>query len=103
MERSALFHFHGHCQLDRAALTDQSLELADGPLPVRHMFDLKLRSPYVTLIACDSASQTVSAGDKPLGIVTAQAPCLAPSGPPSRGPSHRVCGRIRNTTKQSLA
>lgn len=73
LQRSARFHFHGHCILDRhsGALADQSLELADGQFPVREVFDLKLQSPHITLVACDSASQGLSAGDEPLGLVTA--------------------------------
>ncbi|OIW32573.1 hypothetical protein CONLIGDRAFT_699404 [Coniochaeta ligniaria NRRL 30616] len=71
IERSVIFHFHGHCLFDRAVLTDQSLELADGLLPIRSVFEMKLQSPHITLIACDSASQAISAGDEPLGMVTA--------------------------------
>jgi CHAT domain-containing protein len=71
VQRSAAFHFHGHCMLDRKVLADQSLELADGTLPVRAVFDIKLRAPHITLVACDSASQGIAAGDEPLGLVTA--------------------------------
>ncbi|CAM1509525.1 Fc.00g032640.m01.CDS01 [Cosmosporella sp. VM-42] len=71
MEHSIMFHFHGHCHRNQPILADQSLELADGLLPVRKVFDMNLRSPHITLIACDSASQAISAGDEPLGMVTA--------------------------------
>jgi CHAT domain-containing protein len=40
-------------------------------LTVREIFSLSLASPHVTLIACDSAVQTVGPGDEPLGIATA--------------------------------
>ncbi|KAF9767121.1 hypothetical protein IL306_000364 [Fusarium sp. DS 682] len=71
MEHSIMFHFHGHCHLDKPTIGDQSLELADELLPVRKVFDMKLRSPHITLIACDSALQVISTGDEPLGVVTA--------------------------------
>jgi hypothetical protein len=71
VQASALYLFHGHCLLDKAALADQSLELADGLFSVRDIFDLKLSSPHMTLVACDSASQGIAAGDEPLGLVTA--------------------------------
>ncbi|KAB5522808.1 tetratricopeptide repeat protein [Coniochaeta sp. 2T2.1] len=69
---SALCHFHGHCVLDRLVLADQSLELGDGVLSARDVFGMSLRwSPHITLVACDSASQGIAAGDEPLGLVTA--------------------------------
>lgn len=71
IQSSTLFHFHGHCRLDEAIIADQSLVLADGDFSVRDVFNQKLVAPHITLIACDSASQSISAGDEPLGIVTA--------------------------------
>ncbi|KAG8416203.1 hypothetical protein J3459_013698 [Metarhizium acridum] len=71
LEDSALFTFYGHCRLEREDPAAQGLQLADGRLTVRDMFDMKLRAPHVTLVACDSASQGIAAGDEPLGIVTA--------------------------------
>jgi CHAT domain-containing protein len=38
---------------------------------VAEFFDLKLRSSHISLMACGSASQKISAGDEPLGILTA--------------------------------
>lgn len=38
---------------------------------VEDIFNLNLSNPHITLIACDSASQRISAGDEPLGIMTA--------------------------------
>jgi CHAT domain-containing protein len=71
IQQSALLHFHGHCLLDSDVLTEQSLELADGYLLAKEVFDMKLRNPHITLIACESASQGIAAGDEPLGLVTA--------------------------------
>ncbi|KAK0751416.1 CHAT domain-containing protein [Schizothecium vesticola] len=71
MQQSVLVHYHGHCRLDREAVADQSLQLCDGSLAVRDVFSLKLRGPHITLVACDSASQGITAGDEPLGLVTA--------------------------------
>lgn len=71
LEQSSLFTFYGHCLLDREDLAAQGLQLADGRLMVRDMFDMKLHAPHVTLVACDSASQGIATGDEPLGVVTA--------------------------------
>lgn len=71
LQGSAVCHFHGHCRLDRAALADQGVEMSDGILSARDVFDLKMRSPHITLVACDSASQGIAPGDEPLGLVTA--------------------------------
>jgi CHAT domain-containing protein len=71
LQSSTLFHFHGHCRLDKTMIADQSLVLADGDFSVRDFFEEKLLGLHITLIACDSASQSISAGDEPLGIVTA--------------------------------
>lgn len=71
VEKSSLFHFHGHCKFDREHVTDQALVLTDGEVPVKDIFSLNLNGLHITLIACDSASQGVSTGDEPLGLVTA--------------------------------
>jgi CHAT domain-containing protein len=71
LQSSTLFHFHGHCRLDKTMIAEQSLVLADGDFSVRDFFEEKLLGLHITLIACDSASQSISAGDEPLGIVTA--------------------------------
>lgn len=71
VQPSSLFHFHGHGIFDRGVLAEQSLELADGSITVRDMFAMKLNAPHITLVACDSASQGIKAGDEPLGILTA--------------------------------
>lgn len=73
--------FHGHCDLSSMDITEQSLILA-GPTasadepPVQHLtvkeaFGLKLNGPLVALMACSSSAQQLSAGDEPLGLVTA--------------------------------
>lgn len=84
--QSDLIYFHGHCDPSPDTITDQSLILAadesvtsdDGlqlkthaNYNVRDSFNLKLKSPHISLMACGSASQMISPGDEPLGIVTA--------------------------------
>jgi CHAT domain-containing protein len=71
LQSSRLFHFHGHCLLVEAVLTEQSIVLADGIFSVREVFEIKLNAPHITVIACESASQAIAAGDEPLGLVTA--------------------------------
>ncbi|KAK0633984.1 CHAT domain-containing protein [Immersiella caudata] len=70
IQQSTLFHYHGHCELDRDVLADQSLQLGDGPLPAREVFGMTLRSPHITLVACESAMQGITTGNEPLGLVT---------------------------------
>lgn len=72
--------FHGHCDLATDDITKQSLILAKGnaheqqriytDFTVLDVFELKLKSPLVTLMACGSSTQQVGAGDEPLGLVT---------------------------------
>lgn len=95
--KAPLIHFHGHCNFDTADVLAQSLILCDdgittsakepsGNRPyetgrlcpesptefsVEDIFNLNLSNPHITLIACDSASQRISAGDEPFGILTA--------------------------------
>lgn len=38
-------------------------------MTVEDMFKLQLDSPLVVLVACESASQSISAGDEPLGLI----------------------------------
>ncbi|KAH7308575.1 CHAT domain-containing protein [Stachybotrys elegans] len=72
IRQSSLFHFHGHCILNPEDLVKQSMLLADGSLSVLDVFKLQFdTSPHITLIACDSAMQSISPnGDEPLGLVT---------------------------------
>lgn len=69
---SSLFHFHGHCSLNPDDLVEQCVRLADGSVSVLDVFQLQFdTSPHITLIACDSATQSISVnGDEPLGLVT---------------------------------
>lgn len=95
--KAPLIHFHGHCSFDSTNVLAQALILGGGgmtagakePLKsypydtgrlcpesptefsVEDIFDLNLASPHITLIACDSASQRIGAGDEPFGILTA--------------------------------
>ncbi len=71
IQASSLVHFHGHCTFDEAQVTNQCFVLGDGRVAVADLFNLKLRAPHITLIACDSSSQSIAAGDEPLGMVTA--------------------------------
>lgn len=71
LSRADWFHFHGHCIFEEKNIMDQSLLLANGEVRVKDFFSLSLQNPHVTLIACDSASQSIMDGDEPLGILTA--------------------------------
>jgi CHAT domain-containing protein len=71
LQNACQVHFHGHGSLNKMAMTDQVLALADGEFSVRNIFDIKTNALLVTLIACDSASQVIATGDEPLGIVSA--------------------------------
>ncbi|KAL2211268.1 hypothetical protein CC79DRAFT_1317422 [Sarocladium strictum] len=72
IRQSSLFHFLGHCLTNPEDLVNQSMLLADGSLSVLDIFKLQFdTSPHITLIACDSATQSISPnGDEPLGLVT---------------------------------
>ncbi|KEY71759.1 hypothetical protein S7711_02983 [Stachybotrys chartarum IBT 7711] len=69
---SSFFHFHGHCSLNPDDVVEQCVLLADGSVSVLDVFQLQFdTSPHITLIACDSATQSISVnGDEPLGLVT---------------------------------
>jgi hypothetical protein len=71
LQSYSLVHFHGHCHLNESAITDQALVLPEGSFSVRDIFNVKQMARHVTLIACASASQGITAGDEPLGIVSA--------------------------------
>lgn len=73
--------FFGHCDSSSQDITRQSLILKTNcsgsqamehsTLSVTDIFDLKLQSPLVSLLACGSSQQKLQAGDEPLGLVTA--------------------------------
>lgn len=71
IRQSTLFHFHGHCVLNPENLVEQSILLADGSVSVLDVFKLQFNTtPHITLIACDSATQSNSSnGDEPLGLI----------------------------------
>lgn len=71
LAHASWFHFHGHCDFSSPSITEQCLVLTKDRVTVEDLFASLLDSPHVTLIACDSASQTIAAGDEPLGLVTA--------------------------------
>ncbi|KIW72760.1 hypothetical protein PV04_00935 [Phialophora macrospora] len=93
IQRSALFHFHGHCRLDKADVSDQALVLPDGSMTVKDLFGLQLHQPHITLIACSSSTQGISAGDEPLGLVTALLCAGASSVLGTLWPTHSSTGR----------
>jgi CHAT domain-containing protein len=93
LQNSSQVHFHGHCSLNKTAMTDQVLTLADGECSVRDIFDIKTNASLVTLIACDSASQAIATGDEPLGIVSALLCAGASSVVGTIWPTASGCGR----------
>jgi hypothetical protein len=67
-----LVHFHGHARHDRADPLASRLELADGWMTARDVFELRgLRAELVVLAACESAASVVRTGDEPLGLIPA--------------------------------
>lgn len=77
--------FHGHCNFSPEDITEQSLILLRNKyndkeqeqdyeyhdFTVRDVFNLKLRRPLVSLLACGSSQQRIGEGDEPLGLITA--------------------------------
>jgi CHAT domain-containing protein len=97
-EEAAILHFHGHAvpddednilgqylklfipdnRTEQTALLEsiqmndmEEVEYVPPGCTVRDIFDLKLKTPLVTLMACESARQEVSPGDDPMGLVSA--------------------------------
>jgi hypothetical protein len=67
-----LVHFQGHARHDREDPLASRLELADGWMTARDIFDLRrLRAEMVVLAACESAASVVRTGDEPLGLIPA--------------------------------
>lgn len=93
IQESTLFHFHGHCLLGKANVADQALVLGDGNITVKDLFGLRLPHPHITLIACGSGSQGISAGDEPLGLVTALLCAGASSVLGTLWPTRSITGR----------
>ncbi|RMZ88482.1 hypothetical protein DV736_g4285, partial [Chaetothyriales sp. CBS 134916] len=71
LSQAGWFHFHGHCLFDQSAVTNQRLLLGEEQVSIKDLFATPLKSPHVTLVACNSASQSITAGNEPLGLVTA--------------------------------
>ena len=81
IQTSTWFHFHGHCIFapspsspSQPSTTQHTLLLSNNEtISIQDFFSLSLPDPtmHVTLIACSSASQQISSGDEPLGIITA--------------------------------
>ncbi|EHL03856.1 putative Tetratricopeptide repeat protein 28 [Glarea lozoyensis 74030] len=77
-----LLHYHGHAYLEAAQRRDRALQLEprkatmdlpqnDGLLTVMDIFDLKLDSAVVVLLACASGEDDVAPNDDPLGLLSA--------------------------------
>lgn len=71
-------YFYGHCSLDPNNMLNQGLLLCPDPnaaesprFTASDMFGTPVRASHVMLMACESTSQSHSAGDEPLGITTA--------------------------------
>lgn len=70
--RADVVHFQGHARHDRADPLASRLELADGWMTARDVFDLRgVRAELVVLAACESAANVVRTGDEPLGLIPA--------------------------------
>lgn len=59
-----------HANTDIEDLLLSSTDSPESNLTVEEIFGLVLNSPLVVLVACESASQTISEGDEPLGLIT---------------------------------
>jgi len=90
---SDMLYFHGHCDTVQKSIIEQSLRLSDTEgnpgkhwphppeqessltatalLSMKSFFDLRMNSPVFVLMACNSATQQISTGDEPLGLITA--------------------------------
>lgn len=80
-------HYHGHATYDSEDVTKSALVLSTpriygqdsdaqssmDSLTVREAFDMNMfdNAPHLTIIACDSGSQNIGAGDEPLGLLSA--------------------------------
>ena len=91
-QKSGWIHYHGHAFSASEDAVDSALILSDGTnisdypihtsvpegagqdkLTVTEIFNLPMieNAPHISIIACDSSTQDIAAGDEPLGIVSA--------------------------------
>ncbi|KAF3903464.1 hypothetical protein ABW20_dc0105574 [Dactylellina cionopaga] len=77
-----LLHYHGHAYLEADHRRDRALQLEpqpstmelpldDGFLSVMDIFDLRLNSAVVVLMACASGEDDIAPNDDPLGLLSA--------------------------------
>lgn len=65
-------HFQGHAVHKTHHPLESYLELADGPLSARDIFEgITLKADLVSLAACETATAAIEPGDEPLGLVPA--------------------------------
>jgi CHAT domain-containing protein len=98
-------------EIEDTPLLSQSDDCAGTHLSVEEIFKLALDSPLVVLVACESASQTISEGDEPLGLITGflcagAASVIGASWPIPSGTgrefSRKFYDQIRNTPKSGI-
>lgn len=84
-EDAKIVHFLGHCEAESGELPQHLLLCASqhenagpaasilpsGPFTISDIFATPIRTSHFNLIACGSASQSISVGDEPMGVVAA--------------------------------
>ncbi|MCB0032362.1 MAG: CHAT domain-containing protein, partial [Anaerolineales bacterium] len=72
VQGKALVHFHGHAVHLPSQPLESHLRLADYALTAREIFDLdNLTADLVSLAACSSGANVISAGDELIGLIPA--------------------------------
>ncbi|KAL9097451.1 MAG: hypothetical protein Q9165_000347 [Trypethelium subeluteriae] len=81
LERADLVHFFGHYDYTPELVVEQSLRISgeqqiagepqSASMAVKDVFNIRVKSSHVSLLACASATQHFRAGDEPLGLITA--------------------------------
>ncbi len=73
IKRYNLVHFQGHAEFHSAGILQNSvLKLYGQEISIHSLFEATiLQSPHISLLACESGWQEFSAGDEPLGFLTA--------------------------------
>ncbi|KAL9042000.1 MAG: hypothetical protein Q9214_003919, partial [Letrouitia sp. 1 TL-2023] len=89
-QNSPWVHYHGHALFDRTDVLQSCLVLSDGTggaeavslkaplaspnnLTVADIFSIGMldNAPHFTIVACNSSTQDIAAGDEPLGLIPA--------------------------------
>ena len=68
---SSIVHLAAHGEFRGDAPLFSHIQLADGPLSVADVFDLRLRANLVTLSACETGRSHLGGGDELVGLVRA--------------------------------